>query len=398
MVQSESLIQSIVWLIFWIFIIINILFPGFQLKVQVMRTLSEIEQTHSSIKRLKIEAENKIRKIVSKKIKIKKETLENFFKNIMEHHIILPASLDPAGIVEKIEHILNVEEKELERLGLMFYKDKNEMYNFLTSVLALVEINKIDKIITHYLELIKKSKNIYLAYLLSTQLQMSTYFFNKISKSLYAASTAFIENLPVGDSVGPLIALHLIKKSKAKLVKEFKEENCVLLKGKINGREVYLIKASGFGSKVGRIGRAIERTIKERKIKNLITIDAAVKLESEESGTIAEGVGVAIGGIGIDSAFIENIATKNKVNLFSTLVKMSMEEALSPLNKKIYDSAKIVVEKIENRIKDLKGNILIAGIGNTCGIGNTINDFEKSEEKVKKAFQEYEKLQKSIFS
>ena len=58
-------------------------------------------------------------------------------------------------------------------------------------------------------------------------------------------------------------------------------------------------------------------TITEKKIAKIITIDAAAKLEGERTGTIAEGVGVALGGIGVDRTYIENVAVKRKIPLDS---------------------------------------------------------------------------------
>ncbi|MCS7123707.1 MAG: DUF1512 family protein [Candidatus Aenigmarchaeota archaeon] len=394
MAQNVELIQTIVWLIFLGLVFVNFLFPDLQIRLQLIQFLSKIETIRSSIRKIKKRCEEEVKKTIVKKDKIDREKLSEFIKNMMEYHIIHPVSLDPSGIVEKIEHVLNISETDIKKRALLFYKDYDKRDNFVTSIVAMGEIHKIDKFITHYIELIKKTKSVPLAFQLSTLMPL----LQEISKSLYSISISSINNLPIGDSIGPLIALNLIKESKAKTIEILKKEECVLLKGKLNNKKIYILKARGFGSRVGRIGRAIEYTIKKYKIKNLITIDAAQKLEGEKSGAIAEGVGVAIGGIGIDSVFVENIALKNKVNLYSLLIKMSILEALGPLNKTIYNSAKDVIEKIKLKIKNTEGSFLIVGVGNTCGIGNIAKDLKESEKKIKKSFKEFEKLRKLTFS
>ena len=48
----------------------------------------------------------------------------------------------------------------------------------------------------------------------------------------------------------------------------------------------------------------------------LIMVDAAGKLEGEDVGEIAEGVGAAIGGPGVEKYKIERAAIENNIPLF----------------------------------------------------------------------------------
>ena len=63
------------------------------------------------------------------------------------------------------------------------------------------------------------------------------------------------------------------------------------------------------------------------KISMLVMIDAALKLEGENTGEIAQGIGAAIGGIGTEKFRIEEAATKNNIPMYAIVVKETMLEA-----------------------------------------------------------------------
>jgi hypothetical protein len=124
---------------------------------------------------------------------------------------------------------------------------------------------------------------------------------------------------------------------------------------------------------VGETGEAMTRIVEEMgvPINKIIMVDAALKLEGEATGEIAEGVGAAIGGIGIDKYKIEELSSKHKIPVYAILVKQSEIEAITTMRKEISDTTDKVVSKI-NRIIEEKSapgeKILLAGIGNTLGI------------------------------
>jgi len=128
--------------------------------------------------------------------------------------------------------------------------------------------------------------------------------------------------------------------------------------------------------------------IQKFKVQKIITVDASLKLESEKTGEVAEGIGVAIGGIGVEKAIIEEIATKRKLTLDSYVIKMSQEEALYPMKEEILDSVDEVKKRIEENIKESKEKIImVVGVGNTSGIPNS-NKLDEVIEKIKKASKE----------
>ena len=58
-------------------------------------------------------------------------------------------------------------------------------------------------------------------------------------------------------------------------------------------------------------------------------IDAALKMEGEDSATVSQGFGAAIGGIGTDRFQIEEVATKHNIPVFAIVIKQSVKEAIT---------------------------------------------------------------------
>ena len=108
------------------------------------------------------------------------------------------------------------------------------------------------------------------------------------------------------------------------------------------------------------------------KIANVIMIDAGLKLEGEKVGEVAEGIGAAIGGPGVDAYKIEEALVKYKIPVNAIIVREDIGDAVSPMRKEIFDA----VDPAINRVKQLiiektqeKDKIIITGVGNTIGIG-----------------------------
>jgi hypothetical protein len=125
---------------------------------------------------------------------------------------------------------------------------------------------------------------------------------------------------------------------------------------------------------VGKPGDAIKAVIDENegKIATVIMIDAALKLEGEGLGEVAEGVGAAIGGPGVDQYKIEDSLLKYHISINAVVIKEDVGDAVSPLRKEVFDSADKVLERVKQVVleKTKEGDkVIIAGIGNTIGIG-----------------------------
>ncbi|UCH32529.1 MAG: DUF1512 family protein, partial [Candidatus Bathyarchaeota archaeon] len=169
---------------------------------------------------------------------------------------------------------------------------------------------------------------------------------------------------------GALVAAKLMHKHRKKKI----EKDCVVSKVSIEGRTAYVIKAEGPGGNVGKPGEAIKRVIKENdgKISTIIMIDAALKLEGEKPGEVAEGVGAAIGGPGTEQFKIEESILEYKIPINAVVIKEDIGDAVSPMRKEVFDATEVAVERVKRVIKERTkegDTVIIAGIGNTIGVG-----------------------------
>ena len=141
----------------------------------------------------------------------------------------------------------------------------------------------------------------------------------------------------------------------------------------LEGRRVIALKAEGPGGNVGKPGDAIRQVLQENsgKASMIIMVDAALKLEGEKTGEVAEGIGAAIGGIGTERFKIEEEATKFNVPVYAIVIKQSILEAVTTMKKEIADAVDPTIEKIKQLILETTKEgelVIIAGIGNTAGI------------------------------
>jgi hypothetical protein len=242
-------------------------------------------------------------------------------------------------------------------------------------------VHEIAKIVRHYVELVRKTKSMQIAMIVQMQLPL----IERMAKGMFRGTIALSKGHPIGDALGPLVVANLIGKNKVQKI----GDDIVMTKIILDAREVFVLKATGPGGRIGRPGKAVEKVITRNKIAKIITVDAAAKLEGEKTGSLAEGVGVAMGGPGVERTYIENIVTKKGIPLDSIIVKMSQEEAIMPMRKAIKDSLPEVRKSIKRSLERTKrgDKVILVGVGNTSGVG----DSGKSVEKVSKWVDAYEK-------
>jgi hypothetical protein len=151
-------------------------------------------------------------------------------------------------------------------------------------------------------------------------------------------------------------------------------KDCVAATVPFEGRTAIVIKAEGPGGNVGKPGDAVKAVIDEnkKKIAAVIMIDAGLKLEGEMVGEVAEGIGAAIGGPGVDQFKIEEAIAKYQIPIYAVIVKEDLGDAVSVLRKEISDSVDKVIERVKGVIQERTkegDKIIIVGVGNTIGVG-----------------------------
>jgi hypothetical protein len=212
-----------------------------------------------------------------------------------------------------------------------------------TKVQNLVEIvtslQLLQKIVKHLFLTAKKQNN----YPLILPLQMMLPFIMEQAEALKDAMSAFKQGQPIGDGIGPFVVGEMMlgtKKHKIKL-------ETIYSKSEFKGRKLILLKAEGPYATVGRPGEATESLVEQYKPDIIVMIDAALKLEGEDSGEVAQGFGAAIGGIGTDRFKIEEIATKSNIPVFSIVIKQSVKDAITLMKKEIADQMSNVKNQVQ---------------------------------------------------
>ncbi len=291
-------------------------------------------------------------------------------KDFMEFFVIPPVDLDPNGIVRKLDKILEMSEENFKYMAEELAPEADEDWksNITMTLKATLGINNVAKQVRHNLELSRKTGNLQLLLML----QMSLPLIMQIVKAQFEGVKAFSKGKPIGDGLGPLVVGMMMESDHPGELQE--QGEMVITQREYQGRKVIMARAKGPGARVGKVGKTINSIIEAEGIKRIITVDAAVKLEGEETGSIAQGIGLVIGGPGVDRWEIEEKLVGQDLQLDAIIVKMSPEEAVSPLTRKLRDAAVKTIPVVENSILRSKegSQVLLVGVGNSCGLPNTI--------------------------
>lgn len=359
--------DNISWVLNILFYVIFIVFIFYGQRLQTYVMIREVEGSLYKLKYIKEEG----RKITIETIKeIGKPQTDPTSRvdRFLEYFTIGPQNLDPAGIVWKLEHILDVRDTRFkDEVKLMApAADETQINNLENTLEAASALNFIYKVIRHYYLLGKKTLSLYVI----MQIQMILPMIMKEAEAYASALKAFAYGQPIGDGAGALVAAKLMHGYETRKV----EKDCVVATVPFEGRTAFVIKAEGPGGNVGKPGDAVKQVVEENegKIAMIVMIDAALKLEGESLGEVAEGVGAAIGGPGVDQFKIEEELVKYHIPINALVVKEDVGDAVSPLRKEIFDSIDTVIERVKQVVSERTkegDSIIIAGIGNTIGIG-----------------------------
>src|SRR5574340_1161799 len=302
------------WMI-WILPIFIFMLYGQRIQLQV--TSSEINKGLEKIKSYRDDTRKELIAYVKNTIKPSADPtalLDRYF----EYFTIMPVDMDPNGIVPKIKHIMRTREDSTREQVKSLSPDithvqASQVINILAAVTTL---HMLYKMVRHFFLTAKKQNN----FPLILPLQMMMPFILEEAEALKVAVSAFKQGQPIGDGIGPMV---------------------------------------------------VEKMISENKPDIIIMVDAALKLEGEDTGSIAQGFGAAIGGVGTERFEIEGIATKNNIPIYAIVIKQSIKEAITLMKKEIADSSDSVSSQVYDIIKSttkIGQRVLIIGVGNTLGV------------------------------
>lgn len=361
---GNNIVSYLIVLLFLASFIMN--FTDIPQRIQLQRYSSFVRRKIYQLEELEVDARRKaVSYMSSLGVSEPAKVLEGFINNFF---LIRPVELEPTDIIRRYKHLIRTRESSVrDYVRAVLGRVERSVQHSVETVLEVVGVIRlINKLVRHYLELGLKYNN----WILVMQLAIQMPEIVELTKAYANSLNAFTSGLPIGDSVGPLVA---------KIISNWGEPSREVIEGtdlyevEVEGRKVYVIKASGPGSNVGWPGEALERVIEEigGPVDRIITVDAALKLESEETGDVAYGTGAAIGDIGPEKIAMERVASKYSIPLDAVVVKMSEVEALSPLSRKLYEATVRAYEEVLRIIREKVkegGRVIVIGVGNTVGV------------------------------
>ena len=341
-----------------------ILFVFYGQRIQLIITSRDIKKDMAKLEQFRNDSRNELIDYVKQKLSPNgdpTQKLDRFF----DYFTIMPVDIDPNGIIPKIHHLVRSRDDTTRKQVKSMFSEINTLE--ITKVQNLLEIvatlQLLHKVVRHLFLTAKKQNN----YPLILPLQMLLPFIMEQAEALKDAIPAFKKGQPIGDGIGPLVVGGMMLDTK----KQNAEFETVYSESEFDGRKLILLKAEGPYATVGRPGEATESIVEKLKPDVIIMIDAALKLEGEDSGSVAQGFGAAIGGIGTDRFKIEAIAAKYDIPIFAIVVRQSVKEAITLMTKEISDQAENVKSQVYEMITDNSNpnqTVLVIGVGNTLGV------------------------------
>ncbi|MBN2229775.1 MAG: DUF1512 domain-containing protein [Candidatus Thorarchaeota archaeon] len=361
------------WIINIAFFAFIMLFSLYGAKFQMWQWLKQIEMGLSEMKRMFVES----RQTAIDTFKEYGKSEEDIAKELdrwMDYFTIMPVDLDPAGILKRLDHLLDERRDRFQEFVAELAPESNvSMNQNLENTLEVTQVlGLIYRVVRHFYILGKKTGS----QIMIMQIQMQMPDLLRLAKAYYDAIGAFSEGKPIGDSIGPLVITRFAREYGATPESYnheiSREVGYYVIESE--GRTVYALRATGPGGTVGKPGFGVQRLVEKhgKNITRIITIDAALKFEGEELGRVSEGTGAAIGDPGPEKHAIEQTATEHGIGIEAIVIKEDEAAAVGIMDKKILDAVPEVISRIkESILKRTKPgeSIILAGIGNTIGIG-----------------------------
>lgn len=341
-------------------------FSFFSQKIQVNLALGKLSKSLKKLQTMRDKAKDETISAI-KKIGKPENDPNPRLESLLQFFAIQPNSMDPSGVVNRLDYLVNTADERIkeEVKVLAPSADYKQVQNLQNLVETARGINSLYRTVRHHYLVGKKGGTIYS----TMQIQMELPMIMEEAEAYFSFIDAFKQGKPIGDGIGPLVASKLIAKNDIREV----AEDTIMAEVTVEGRRVIVTKAKGPGGTVGKAGDAISNLIKENdgKVSLIVMVDAGLKLEGEDSGFVVEGVGAAIGGVGVEKFKIEEIATKHQIPVYAMIVRQSLKEVLAPMTDAIINSVEEVIKRLGRVIRERtkEGNtILVVGVGNTIGI------------------------------
>jgi hypothetical protein len=350
----------------FVYLGVFVVFMFFSQKIQALLMMRQVSRALTRLKIMRDKAKQAITTAimdVGKPAGDPKPRLER----LLQFFTIPPEGMDPAGVVQRLEHLFDTADTRIrdEIKAIAPGASESQLLNLQNLLEAAQALNSLYRVVRHFYLLGKKDGTLYS----TVQVQMQLPTIMEEAEAYVSFLDAFKQDKPVGDGAGALTASKIMAgQERREIAKEM-----VVAETTIDGRHVLATKAKGPGGAVGKVGDAVSNLIEANagKVMLVVMVDAGLKLEGEEAGEVAEGVGAAIGGIGLDKYKIEEVATKYDVPVYAIIIKESLKDVLAPMSEPISKGVDNAVARLKmvlhERTKE-GDTIIVVGVGNTLGI------------------------------
>ena len=333
-------------------------------KIQMSMMLVGVKRNLGKLEKLRSAAHNSVLNSALR-FKGEKKAVEARIDRLTGSFAIQPVSMDPAGVVGKLEHILDTYDENLKiEVKTIATGATDAEVNTLSNQMEIsIGLDQMYRVVRHFYLLARKQGGILALY----QLQMAMPQIMEEAEAYSSAIDAFEKGQPIGDGIGPMIASKMADGVQPSEI----EQDTLMYETSVEGRNVLLVRAKGPGGSVGKPGVAVEKLIEQKSPSLVVTVDAALKFEGESSGEVSEGIGAAIGGPGVDRYHIEQSASKRHIPMIAVVVKMSNKEAISQMTQQVRLAVDETIRRVKNVIQaqsKFGDTVIVAGIGNTMGI------------------------------
>ncbi|PSH01550.1 MAG: hypothetical protein BRC27_01840, partial [Nanohaloarchaea archaeon SW_10_44_10] len=137
------------------------------------------------------------------------------FESLRDFKFSAPTGIDPAGMVGKLENVLDSSEDKFNRFveGNAETEDEEELADLNMAFKGVMGTHQIFKVMRHFRQLIKKTKMIYLVQMVTMMIPI----YKEIAEAQKEATRAFLDQAPIGDTIGPLVAAKLIESDEGEI-------------------------------------------------------------------------------------------------------------------------------------------------------------------------------------
>jgi len=350
----------------FVFLGVFVVFMFFSQKIQGLLMTRQVSQALTKLKSMRDKAKQAIASAileVGKPIGDPNPRLER----LLQFFTIPPEGMDPAGVVQRLEHLFDSADSRIrdEIKAIAPGADESQLLNLQNLLEAAQALNTLYRVVRHYYLLGKKDGTLYS----TVQVQMQLPTIMEEAEAYLSFLDAFKQGKPVGDGAGALTASKLMAGQERREV----AREMVVAETTMDGRRILATKAKGPGGAVGKVGDAVRALIEANagKVGLVVMVDAGLKLEGEDTGEVAEGIGAAIGGIGVDKYRIEEVTTRYNVPVYAIIIKESLKEVLAPMSESISKAVDNAVARLRTVLQEQTkegDTVIVVGVGNTLGV------------------------------